>query len=69
MIIASRLRTVRSILFVPGSRPDRFAKAEAAGADAVIFDLEDAIAPEAKEAARAAVLSHLAGAKPGILRR
>jgi citrate lyase subunit beta / citryl-CoA lyase len=41
-----------SYLFVPGDRPDRFAKAIAAGAGAVIIDLEDAVAPEAKPAAR-----------------
>ena len=40
-------------LFVPGHRPDRFAKAAAAGADAVIIDLEDAVPPEEKAAARA----------------
>jgi citrate lyase subunit beta / citryl-CoA lyase len=41
-----------SYLFVPGDRPDRFAKAVVAGAGAVIIDLEDAVAPEAKPAAR-----------------
>jgi citrate lyase subunit beta/citryl-CoA lyase len=41
-----------SYLFVPGDRPDRFAKALAAGAGAVIIDLEDAVAPDAKPAAR-----------------
>lgn len=45
-------------LFVPGDRPDRFAKAAASGADAVILDIEDAVAPENKEAARRAVASH-----------
>lgn len=44
-------------LFVPGDRPDRFAKAMAAGADRVIIDLEDAVRPEAKPAARAAIAS------------
>ena len=39
-------------LFVPGDRPDRFDKALASGADAVILDLEDAVAPEAKAATR-----------------
>jgi citrate lyase subunit beta / citryl-CoA lyase len=46
-------------LFVPGNRPDRFAKALAAGADAVILDLEDAVDPAGKEAARAAVAAWL----------
>lgn len=43
----------RSYLFVPASRPDRFAKAIASGADAVVVDLEDAIPPDGKDAARA----------------
>ena len=47
-------------LFVPGDRPERFAKAVAAGADAVIVDLEDAVAPAAKEAARAGLAEALA---------
>ncbi len=42
-------------LFVPGDRPDRFGKALAAGADVVIVDLEDAVVPAAKTAARAHV--------------
>lgn len=42
-------------LFVPADRPERFAKAAASGADAVILDLEDAVAPGAKEQARAAL--------------
>jgi citrate lyase beta subunit len=49
----------RSLLFVPGNRPDRFAKALGAGADAVCIDLEDAVAPEGKEAARAAAFGFL----------
>ena len=39
-------------LFVPGDRPDRFAKAAASGADAVLVDLEDAVAPRSKAKAR-----------------
>ena len=49
----------RSLLFVPGSRPDRFDKALAAGASAVIIDLEDAVAPPDKDAARAALAAWL----------
>lgn len=45
----------RSFLFVPGNRPERFDKACAAGADAVILDLEDAVAAPGKDAAREAV--------------
>ena len=43
---------MRSMLFVPGDRPERFDKAVASGADAVIFDLEDAVTPEARPKAR-----------------
>jgi citrate lyase subunit beta/citryl-CoA lyase len=39
-------------LFVPATRPDRFAKAAASGADAIIVDLEDAVAPADKPDAR-----------------
>jgi citrate lyase subunit beta / citryl-CoA lyase len=46
-------RPRRSVLFVPGDNPRALAKARDLPADAVIFDLEDAVAPAAKEAARA----------------
>ena len=42
-------------LFVPGNRPDRFAKAAASGADGVILDLEDAVAPSDKDGARTTI--------------
>lgn len=42
-------------LFVPGDRPERFAKALASGADRIIIDLEDAVAPGNKAAARGAI--------------
>lgn len=42
-------------LFVPANRPERFKKAAASGADAVILDLEDAVPPEAKQEARGCV--------------
>ena len=44
-----------TFLFVPGNRPERFAKALDSGAAAVIFDMEDAVAPDDKEAARNAI--------------
>jgi citrate lyase beta subunit len=50
---------MRSLLFVPASRPERIAKALNAGADAVVVDLEDAVAPDQKSAARQAVLEAL----------
>ena len=49
----------RSLLFVPGDRPERMAKAARCGADALILDLEDSVAPGAKPAARAAVAGFL----------
>lgn len=55
----------RCLLFVPGSRPERFAKAVATGADQVCIDLEDAVAPADKDSARAAVLAYLADAPAG----
>ena len=45
----------RTYLFVPGNRPERFAKALASGADAVVLDLEDAVIDEAKASARDAI--------------
>ncbi|AJZ57068.1 hpcH/HpaI aldolase/citrate lyase family protein [Paraburkholderia fungorum] len=50
----------RSYLFVPGNRPERFEKACRSGADAVIIDLEDAVPPADKVAARAHVQDWLA---------
>jgi citrate lyase subunit beta / citryl-CoA lyase len=50
---------MRSLLFVPGDRPERYGKAVASGADAVILDLEDAVAPGAKSQARADVAAFL----------
>ena len=43
---------MRSLLFVPGDRPERFAKAQSAGADAVIVDLEDAVTATTRPQAR-----------------
>ena len=45
----------RSVLFSPGDKPDLMRKAPATGADVVVFDLEDAVAPERKEEGREAV--------------
>lgn len=49
----------RSYLFVPGDRPERFDKAMASGAHAVILDLEDAVLPQRKAQARQAVQAWL----------
>jgi len=51
---------LRSLLFVPGDRPERMEKALGLGADALILDLEDAVAPANKPAARAAIAAFLA---------
>ena len=53
------VRSARTFLFVPGDRPERFAKALASPADAVVLDLEDAVAQPAKDSARAAVAQAL----------
>lgn len=58
----------RSLLFVPGDRPDRYARAVASGAHVVILDLEDAVAPAAKAQARADVAAWLAQGGQGIVR-
>lgn len=50
---------IRSKLFVPGSRTELFEKAANSPADAISFDLEDAVAPDRKDAARAAVSAFL----------
>ena len=60
--------TPRSYLFVPGDRPERFAKACAAGAHAVIVDLEDAVQPAMKDTARSAVAEWLSPAMPVLVR-
>lgn len=48
-----------SALYVPGDRPERFAKAAASGADPIVIDLEDAVVPAAKAAARDNALAWL----------
>jgi citrate lyase subunit beta/citryl-CoA lyase len=55
-------RLTRSVLFVPGVRPDRFASAVASGADAVVFDLEDSVDPSKKAEAR----QHIAETLPRL---
>lgn len=59
MDVALTMRISHSLLFVPGDRPERFDKAQASGAHEVILDLEDAVAPAAKPAARRAVAEWL----------
>ena len=56
-------------LYVPGDRPERFAKAVATGAQLVILDLEDAVAPDRKDAARSTSSSGWRPATPADDRR
>lgn len=55
----SATRPPLTALYVPGDRPDRFSKAAGSGADVVILDLEDSVAPERKHEARAHVADWL----------
>lgn len=59
IVATRRLGPGTVLLFVPGNRPDRFAKALAAGADGIVLDLEDAVAEDGKLQARQAVLDWL----------
>lgn len=61
------IATARTLLFVPGTKPELFAKAASAGADGYIADLEDAVAPADKERARELTLAGLAEV-PGVVR-
>ena len=54
-----RPRRLRSLLFVPGDRPERMRKALGSGADALILDLEDSVAISAKEGARKEIAAFL----------
>jgi len=57
--MTSPIRPRRSVLYMPGSNPRALDKARSLPADGLIFDLEDAVAPDAKETARAAVCAAL----------
>lgn len=58
----------RSYLFVPGNRPDRFEKAFASGADAVVIDLEDAVTAADKDRARDHAADWLSSGRPAVVR-
>ncbi|QCB51899.1 CoA ester lyase [Rhodococcus sp. PAMC28707] len=59
------MTTALTYLYVPGDVPSRFDKALASGADAVVLDLEDAVAVANKDYARATVAEWIAGCDPG----
>jgi citrate lyase subunit beta/citryl-CoA lyase len=56
----TRSGTLRSMLFVPGDSPKKLGKGDASGADALILDLEDSVAPSQKARARALVPAYMA---------
>ncbi|MEM9222291.1 MAG: CoA ester lyase [Pseudomonadota bacterium] len=64
----ARANRVRSMLFVPGTRSDRFEAAASSGADMATVDLEDAVAPPLKAEARADAIAFLSGETPNALR-
>ena len=61
----SNLRPRRSVLYMPSSNERALEKAKAIPCDALIFDLEDAVAPDAKEAARANAVAAAASGEYG----
>jgi citrate lyase subunit beta/citryl-CoA lyase len=65
----AEIRTARSLLFVPGNRADRFAKAMTAGADIVVIDLEDAVGADEKDTARAHAEAWLAAGNRATMLR
>lgn len=66
--VTAMIGPIRSFLFAPGTRPDRFDKAMNAGADAVVFDLEDGVEAGRKAEARGLVAEYLATPSTGALR-
>ena len=62
------IQTARSFLFAPGNDERKLRKALSSGADAVIADLEDAVTPAEKGAARAVAMRVLAQAEGDALR-
>lgn len=67
-LTATEIETAQTFLFVPANRPDRYAKAVAAGADVVVLDLEDAVAPAEKHDARRNVQSWLDAGNTAMVR-
>ena len=63
--MADSTKPARSWLFTPGTRPERFAKAKDVGADVLIIDLEDAVAPEDKPQARKTAIDYFSAPTDG----
>ncbi len=63
---ACEVATAVTALFVPGDRSERFGKAATSGADVVIFDLEESVAPASKAAALSEIQKKIAGLKPEV---
>lgn len=68
MLSAERIAAARSLLFVPGDRPDRFDRAARSGADAVILDLEDGVPRDRRVQARREVVSWMDAGNPALVR-
>lgn len=65
MTAAAQATAPLTLLYAPADRPERFEKALHSGADAVIFDLEDAVAANVKEAARENLAEYFSNAQSG----
>ena len=65
----SATRPYRSVLYIPGSKERALEKAQTLATDAIIFDLEDAVSPDEKPAARALLVETLAQADYGTRAR
>ncbi|WP_242657548.1 HpcH/HpaI aldolase/citrate lyase family protein [Mycobacterium intracellulare] len=65
---SAEIASARTLLFVPASRPERFAKAAAVGSDVVVIDLEDAVGPDDKVAARDQAAAWISAGNPAMVR-
>ncbi|CAM3609363.1 HpcH/HpaI aldolase/citrate lyase family protein [Smaragdicoccus niigatensis] len=68
MTFREKIAHAQTFLFVPGDRPERFAKAVNSGADVIILDLEDAVADDQKNDAREAVADWLTDSPHAVVR-
>ena len=61
------LSLIRSVLFTPADKPERFAKAAASGADGVILDIEDGVGLASKQEARQTAINLISKTSGNIL--